>query len=212
MIYRTDDARGNHVGIGGDQFAMALSSWSQLYAYTGDEHIKQNMQFIADTYLAHSLSPANAAWPNIPYPCNLTATANYDGDLLAGKDITQPDKAASFGWQLVTLYKMTGEQRYEDAAQKIAATLASHIMPMGDSELSPLPFRVNAITGGYPDNVYYRTTTNWTWAIMLFDHFGYRAESDSLLHYLITVPARDLKFWGPFYEDVDHYSNTQINA
>lgn len=213
MIYRTWDDRDSHKGIGGDQFAMALSSWSQLYAYTGDERVKQNMRFIADVYLAHSLSPANAAWSNIPYPCNLTATANYDGDLVAGKDITQPDKAASFGWQLVTLYKMTGDMHYLDAAQKIASTLASHIMPVGDSDLSPLPFRVNAITGGWPTaDVYYRTTMNWTWAMQLFDYFGYHPASDSLMNWLLRVPVRDLKFWGPFYEDVDYYSNTQINA
>ncbi|HVU93592.1 MAG TPA: hypothetical protein VHE34_00130 [Puia sp.] len=43
-----DDPR----GIGGDQFAMALSSWRLNYAYSGNERVKENMFFIADYYLA----------------------------------------------------------------------------------------------------------------------------------------------------------------
>src|SRR5580704_12421150 len=43
--------------VGGDQFAMALSSWALYYAYTGDTSIVNDMAYIANTYLAHSLSP-----------------------------------------------------------------------------------------------------------------------------------------------------------
>ena len=57
-------------GIGGDQFSMALSSWNLLYGYSGNEAVKEEMKFIADYYLTHSLSPADAVWPNIPYPYN----------------------------------------------------------------------------------------------------------------------------------------------
>jgi hypothetical protein len=68
-----DDPR----GIGGDQFAMALSSWRLYYAYTGDERIKANMCFIADYYLSHGLSPAGCRWPHLPFPYN---TLTYSGD------------------------------------------------------------------------------------------------------------------------------------
>ena len=66
QVWRTDfnDRR----GIGGDQFAMALSSWNLFYGYSGNEAVKEEMKFIADYYLTHSLSPADAAWPNFPYP------------------------------------------------------------------------------------------------------------------------------------------------
>ena len=33
-----------------------------------DERLKENMKFMADYYLSHSLSPATAAWPNLPNP------------------------------------------------------------------------------------------------------------------------------------------------
>ncbi|NJK87728.1 MAG: hypothetical protein HC906_18875 [Bacteroidales bacterium] len=141
-------------GVGGDQFAMALSSLNLLYGYLGDEAIKEEMKFIADYYLTHSLSPSEALWPNIPYPYNTFLYSGiYDGDMIIGKDYTQPDKAGSFGLELVKLYKITTglrsdvcDRRYLNAAVQIANTLAQHTIE-GDNENSPLPFKVNAITG-----------------------------------------------------------------
>ncbi len=37
-------------GLGGDQFQMAMSSWQLLYAYSGNELVKENMRFLADYY------------------------------------------------------------------------------------------------------------------------------------------------------------------
>ena len=83
-----DDTR----GIGGDQLQMALSSWLLLYQFTGDERIKENMKFIAGYYLTHGLSDASAKWPDIPYPYNtLIYSGIFDGDMVIGKDFTQPD-------------------------------------------------------------------------------------------------------------------------
>ena len=41
----------------------------------------------------------------------------------AGKGCLQPDKAASFGAELMTLYEMTGDARFLKAATAIAETL-----------------------------------------------------------------------------------------
>jgi hypothetical protein len=134
-------------GIGGDQLQMALSAWRLLYAYTGNERVKANMCFMADYYLSHSLSRPDNKWPDIPYPYNtLIYSGIYDGDMVIGKNFTQPDKAGSFGYELVNLYKITGLTVYLDAAIKIANTLASHT-ENGDYSHSPLPFKVNATTG-----------------------------------------------------------------
>jgi len=67
---------------------------------------------------------------------------------------TQPDKAGSFAYELVKLYKMTStttypnitDKRYLDAAVNIANTLADK-MTEGDNNNSPLPFKVNEISG-----------------------------------------------------------------
>ena len=142
-------------GVGGDQFAMALSSWNLYYGYSGNEAVKEEMKFIADYYISHSLSPADAAWPNLPYPYNtLIYSGIYDGDMVIGPGFTQPDKAGSFAFELVKLYKMTNttsypnitDKRYLDAAVNIANTLADK-MTEGDHNNSPLPFKVNAVTG-----------------------------------------------------------------
>ena len=125
-----DDPR----GIGEDQLAMALSSWRLYYAYTGNERVKANMCFIADYYLSHGLSPANAKWPSLPFPYNtLVYSGMYDGDMRSGKGVTQPDKAGSFRLELVHLYKLSSgynvseNLRYLQAAINIANTLAHHI-------------------------------------------------------------------------------------
>src|SRR5579862_8460988 len=115
-------------GIGGDQFSMALSSWRLYYPYSGNERVKANMYFLADYYLTHSLCPASSQWPNLPFPYNIYIySGTYDGDMRAGKDILQPDKAGSFGLELVHVFKISEKHIYLDAAVKIANTLSSHL-------------------------------------------------------------------------------------
>ena len=225
-------------GIGGDQLAMALSSWRLYYQYTGDEQVKENMKFIADYYLTHSLSPYNASWPDIPFPYNtLIYSCIYDGDMVIGKDYTQPDKAGSFGIELVNLYKlMAGEDypstvhtRYLDAAVRIANTLARKVKD-GDANSSPLPFKVNA----YNDSVGIlknnnrdgtvagrsNYTTNWSGTLELFLELQkmkmgetqlYQQAFDKILRWMKNFPLKNNK-WGPFFEDIPGWSDTQINA
>ena len=218
-------------GLGGDQINMALSSWTLLYAYTGNEAIVENMKYMADTYLNHSLSDSTDKWPYIPYPYNTVIhSGKYDGDMRNGKGITQPDKAGSFGYELVNLYKITGNKKYLDAAIRIANTLQSHIIT-GDSAKSPLPFRVNAKTGeagSLFDNkgtgrllksaLY---TSNWTGTMMLFrdiipfinksEKENFRKSFNKILEWMKTYPLKTNK-WGPFFEDIPGWSDTQTNA
>lgn len=225
-------------GIGGDQFSMALSSWNLLYGYSGNEVVKEEMKYITDYYLTHSLSPESAVWPNIPYPYNtLIYSGIYDGDMVIGKDFTQPDKAGSFGLELVKLFKMTStttypnitDKRYLDAAINIANTLSKHIK-VGDENNSPLPFKVNAISGeigklknnsgnGKGDQLS-SYTSNWSGTMELFLNLielkageveNYRKSFDILLNWMKNYPLKTNK-WGPFFEDVPGWSDTQINA
>jgi hypothetical protein len=221
-----DDAR----GIGGDQFAMTISSWRLLYAYLGDENLKSDMYFMAGYYLTHGLSPANCKWPDIPFPYNtMTYSGIYDGDMRNGKDITQPDKAGSFGLELITLYKLKDDQLFLDAAVKIANTLAAKVKP-GDADHSPLPFKVNAFTGKTAmlkldgksgkstDTACY--TSNLTPTLELFYNLirlnkgnvaAYKVSADKILTWLKKYPIKNNK-WGPFFEDVGNWSQTQISA
>lgn len=217
-------------GIGGDQFAMALSSWRLYYAYSGNERVKANMYFIADYYLTHGLSAANAKWPDLPFPYNMFIYSGlYDGDMRAGKDVLQPDKAGSFALELVHLYKISENPLYLQAAVKIANTLSSHIQN-GNINYSPLPFKVNPYTGSIPllrDHEFTGTwidtagyTSNWAPTMQLFldlielkkgETNSYQAGFDTMLSWMKQYPMKENK-WGPFFEDVDWWSETQINA
>ena len=228
-------------GLGGDQLMMALSSWDLYYNYTGDESIIENMRYMADYYLAHSLSAPGSAWPDLPYPYNMVVESGvYDGDMILGKDFLQPDKAGSFGYELVHLYKKTGDQQYLEAAIKIANTLADKVQP-GDRDNSPWPFKVNAKTGRTGvliDTVMWYEgmdkdlgkskaalktssyTTFWTGTLGLFSELmdlnkgstgAYKNAFNVTLRWLKTYPVKNNK-WGPFFEDVPRWSDTQINA
>jgi hypothetical protein len=217
-------------GLGGDQISMALSSWALYYAYTGDSSLLDDMIYQADYYLEHGLSDHHAAWPDIPFPYNTAVHSGiYDGDMRDGKGILQPDKAGSFAHELVTLYKITGNERYLVSAQKMADCLVSHVT-RGDSLHSPLPFRVNAFTGetgrllsnnstgevtasaGY--------TANWSSTLMLFEELAelgspqsvaYQQAFQVILEWMKAYPLKSNR-WGPFFEDIPGWSDTQTNA
>jgi len=221
----TDDPR----GLGGDQIPMALSSWYLLYGYVGDSAVRDNMILMADYWLAHGMSKASAPWANLPYPYNLDLhSGEYDGDMRAGKGFLQPDKAGSFGAELVVLYKMTGERRYLDAAVKIADTLAAKAQP-GDADSSPWPFRVHAESGAVHEEkdrtgktVRAQYTSNYTGTLRLFADLialrqgnpkPYAAAAGTVAKWLKAYPLKTNK-WGPFFEDIPtaDYSDTEINA
>lgn len=225
-------------GVGGDQFAMALSSWNLYYGYSGNEAVKEEMKFIADYYISHSLAPADAEWPNIPYPYNtLIYSGKYDGDMVLGPNFTQPDKAGSFALELVKLYKMTTavrypnitDKRYLNTAVNIANTLVSKVVE-GDNSNSPLPFKVNAITGEIgklkhnsgsgDDDQLSSYTSNWAPTMELFlnlielkigDTASYQKAFETILSWMKNYPLKTNK-WGPFFEDIPGWSDTQINA
>ncbi len=207
---------------------MALSSWNLLYGYLGDRAVRDNMVLMADYWLEHGMSGNSVAWPNLPYPYNTDLhSGRYDGDMRAGRGFLQPDKAASFGAELVVLYKMTGNGKYLEAAVHIADTLATSVKP-GDSDNSPWPYRVNARTGEVHKEVKQGKThvasytTNYTGALRLFADLSalgqgrvndYIKAGSVVKRWLMTYPLKTNR-WGPFFEDIPtaDYSDTEINA
>ena len=157
--------------------------------------------------------------------------------MILGKDFTQPDKAGSFGIELLRLYKLNAKARYPNVTDKlylqaainIANTLAAHTKD-GDADNSPLPFKVNAITGALGVLKSYRQdgkiegsssyTTNWSGTLELFlelqeMHKGkvqlYKSSFAKIIKWMKQFPMQTNK-WGPFFEDISGWSDTQINA
>jgi len=221
---KVDDER----GLGGDQLSMAMDSWNLLYGYLGDPELLANVKLMADFWLDHGMSAPDILYANLPYPYDMeVCSGRLDGDMRGGLGYLQPDKAGSFGAELVVLYKVTGNPRYLAAAVKIADTLVATVKP-GDAEHSPWPFRVSAVTGKPAEDkrngklITATYTTNWTPALHLFsdlqelhqgDSEGYKRTSLLLIAWLKKYPLPTNK-WGPFFEDIPtgDYSDTEINA
>ena len=209
-------------GLGGDQISMALSSWNLLHGYLGDPAIVADMRRLADHWIDHGFSSPEGAWPSLPFPYNTQVhSGRYDGDMVAGEGYLQPDKAGSFGAELVMLYQVTGERRYLETAVRIADTL-SRTAKQGDADHSPWPFRVHATTGQVfvSPKGRFDYTSNWTGTLRLFEALatmkeGRTADYDrtraQVGEWLRAYPMRSQR-WGPFFEDIDVYSDTQINA
>ncbi len=221
---KEDDPR----GLGGDQINMAIDSWNLLYGYLGDPALHENMLMMADFWLDHGISTPDLLYANMPYPYNLNGcSGQLDGDMRAGHGYLQPDKAGTFGANLVLLYKLTGNRRYLTAAIKIANTLAATVSP-GDADHSPWGFRVNAATGkpaeGTKDGklVTASYTSNWTPTLRLFDELRalHQGNGESYRRTAVLVEAWLKQYAipatrpGPFFEDVptEDYSDTEINA
>lgn len=223
MIWNSGHTGGANNGLGGDQLQMALSSWRLLYAYWGDSRILTDMTDIADYYLARSLSAPTDNWPYLPYPYQTGADlAVYNGDMISDIGFTQPDKAGSFGYELVNLYKMTGTSSYLTAAVNIANTLAAKINAGsgGDATHSPIPFRINAITGAGTGNSADDFTSNYTPTLRLWADLttlgqgntsAYATAKTTVINWLKTYVVAANKY-GNFFEDVSEYSDTAINA
>lgn len=161
----------------------------------------------------------------LPYPNNLNHhSGEYNGDMMLGEGYLQVDKAGSFGFELVKLYKKTGDKKYLSAAINIANTLDTKVQP-GDDNNSPWPFKVNAKTGEIGGSRKHKInkstyTTFWTSTIGLFTGLielkegntsAYKKALDITVGWLRTYPSKTNK-WGPFFEDISGWSDTQINA
>lgn len=158
--------------------------------------------------------------------------------MVIGPGFTQPDKAGSFGLELVKLYKIMNtttypnvtDKRYLDAAVKIANTLASHVIA-GDEYHSHLPFKVNAVSGAIgklknnsgdgKDDQSSSYTTNWSGKMGLFldltalkvsDVDNYKVAYDKILFWMKNYPLKTNK-WGHFlkmYQDGAIHRSTQL--
>jgi hypothetical protein len=198
--------KSNQNNQGCDLF-FAAETIAKYYAYSGDKDSFQIIRNLADRILM-SFTPDDWVWSHVPR----TQDDVPDGDYSDEK--TECDKVCMVGLGYIRFYKMTGEQKYLDAALEIARVIASKIAP-GDEDYSPIPFRVNAKTGVIIDPY----TANMAAVVDLFQTLialgypesgAFAEKRDIVIKWLIQYPLANY-IWSGYYEDVGNNRKLNFN-
>ncbi len=131
-------------------FGSFVDSALAWYPYSGDPQAIRTVGAMLRYGLAHGTTPANWAWPSVPFPTGCGNQPNY-GRCLSDmpKDFyggIEPDKVGELGIGYVLSYEMTSNQTYLNAALHCADALAEHVRT-GDETHTPWAFRVDGRTG-----------------------------------------------------------------
>ncbi|MDR2042259.1 MAG: hypothetical protein LBP98_08095 [Tannerella sp.] len=151
-------------------FAGCVQSLAVQYRpYCGDDRYVDLVREMLDYQLAHGMTPSGFVWPNVPYASSDPFEPEYRGSVLwekrgDGLYGIEPDKVGELGHAFLQFYKITGEEKYLQAAIHCADALAKNVQEPtawyesggGEHEdividRSPWPFRVDAQTGAVID-------------------------------------------------------------
>jgi len=214
---------------------LALGAAS-YHAYSGDRRVVDLVKRLLDHHLANGTTPTDPswAWPGVPYASADPGAVRYRGahDFRFadpkdppklgrgdGYGVIEPDKLGELGFAYLTVWKLTGEARYREAALACARALARHLRP-GDAERSPWPFRVVAETGFVREEY----VSNLAPALQLLDELArlglgeageWRAAREKAWDWLAEYPLKN-EVWANYFEDVPWIAGpknvTQYNA
>lgn len=186
------------------QHAYFIRTFLHYYAYTGQQEWLLRARDLAEWNIATS-TPATDAYANLPY------SAHQDGKPTgsADKDSIETDKPAFLGSAYIALFESTGEKRYLEAAQKIAATL----LPKQRADGS-WPFRVIPKDG----TIYEDFGGAPVFFVEFFEDLHrhdarpeYLRARDNALKLMI---ARNVEKgeWGTYHEDIRPKPGTHLSA
>ncbi len=186
------------------QHAYFIRTFLHYYTYTGEQEWLLRARDLGDWNIAHS-TPASAAYPNLPY------SAHQDGKPTgsADKASIETDKPAFLGTAYLALYETTGEQRYLEAARKIAVTLVAKQRSDGS-----WPFRVIPEDG----SIYQDLGGAPVFFVEFFERLGrhenkpdYARAGENVLRLMI---ARNVERgeWGTYHEDITPKAGTHLSA
>jgi len=170
--------------------ALVISGAVQFYIYTGARKYLRMAEKTADWEISHS-TPADWAWPYLAASfINFKNDGSWEGQAWG----LEPDKSAYVGFSYLKLYAANGNEKYLEAALKIAGTLKQHQGPEG-----AWPFRVNAQTG----EVKYAYTCSQLWYVWFFEKLAEMTGDNSYLKYgegafrwLLNNPAKTNQWLG----------------
>jgi hypothetical protein len=171
-----------------------IRTFLQYYAYTGQQEWLLRARDLADWNIAHSTPPTDA-YPNLPYSVFQDNKPTGSAD----RNSIETDKPAFIGQYYLAIYESTGEQRYPEAARKIAATLVPKQRADGS-----WPFRVIPADG----SIYQDLGGAPVFFVEFFDRLHrhdakpeYVRARDRALELLIERNVKEGK-WGTYHEDI----------
>src|SRR5271169_2008308 len=189
--------------------AMLQGFVERLYPYTGDGRTLTFLEDFVDYELENGRTPADYAWPQVPYASADPGARHYSGWSSHGKDYIEPHVVGEDGYAYLRLYEMTGNTKYLRAAILCADALVKNYKP-GDQTHSPWPVRCYARDGrteGRPMGPY---SANVIEPIMLFDELmrlhqgdvaGYARVRQGAWLWFQTYPLAN-NVWVGYFEDV----------
>jgi len=174
--------------------AQFIITFLRYYIFTGQEDWRQRAIQLGDWNIAHS-TPGDCKYPYLPY--TLYRYPDFVQQLMI-------DKAPQMGLAYLELYNFTDQQKYKEAAVRIASTLAKCQRPEGNW-VQKVDINTGEILVPYTSNV-----------IKMVEFFNrladvtgtaeYREPAERAWRWLIANPVKDLKWYGG-YED---WSDTQL--
>jgi hypothetical protein len=173
--------------------AIFIRAFLVQWRYAGDAECLARARQLAEWNLARR-TPPGCRFGSLFYS---TAHKGVAGGSVDG-DAVMTDKPAIMALALLELAAATGDARYRQSAEAVAATLAATQLPEGN-----WPFRVNPLTGEVRE-VY---TSSAIYALMLFEELGRGGDrrwthaKARTLAWILDGPVKTLQ-WNGFYEDV----------
>jgi hypothetical protein len=204
-------------------YAGLAAAAAAYHAYTGDRRVVDFTRRVLDHQLSNGTTPAHStwAWPSVPYASAdhgarsfrgahdfLYAEANDPRPRLGrgdGYGVIEPDKVGELGLAYLTIWKLTGDERYREAAVACARVLARHVR-VGDATRSPWPFRVVAETGVVREEY----CANLAFTLRLFDELvrleigdvaAWRRARGMAWEWAVAYPLRN-DVWANYFEDL----------
>jgi hypothetical protein len=183
------------------KYAWAVTTLLKYYPYSGEASQIAIVRSMLERLWDYR-TPADYAWPDVPYASALPGTGVYFGARADGEYATEPDKVAQAGRAYVDFYELTGEIKYLQIGRRIAEVLAQKFRP-GDETHSPWPFRVDVRSG----QVVEEYCAHLIPAVRLFDELirlgqgDFRVPRDQVWAWLEAYPLKN-NLWKGHFEDI----------
>jgi len=198
--FKPDGSPRMHCSFPAFHHSLYILAFLRYYAFTGETEWLWRARDLADWNIANSTA-AGGTYSDLPFSVFEGGKPRGSAD---GRSI-ETDKPALMGSAYLAVYDATGEQKYLEAAKKIADTLAKNQRADGS-----WPFRVIPEEG----TVYDDYGCGAVFAVEFFENLLARERSpkyseahDKALQWMLENPVKH-GWWAGFHEDVGSKGKT----